>query len=507
MGEQRFALGPFTLDRSGLGLLRDGKAIEVGRRGIELIKALVAASGQIVTKAELLDRAWPDVTVEEGNLAVQIAALRRAMGKRSDGEDWIETVPRVGYRIVVDAVAERLPSLVVLPFANLSGDPEQEYFADGMVDDITTALSRFHFFAVVARSSAFTFKGRTIDVRQVARELDVRYVLEGSIRKAGERLRVTAELADGETGIKLWGETFEGFTAGMFDVQDSITEAVLHLVEPQIRKAEIERARRKRPDSLNAHDLYWRGLAKMHRLGTTALEDYSEAIDLFEKAVALDDGFAPALVYAAWAHEKRLIRGGIAPAGIDDASAAIALARRAVELDQDDGIVLAIAGLVLVTVAGVADGGMVRIRRALSFNPNSLLVANVAGYAYFHGSEFDRSISCYEQAMRLSPVLPDIGWSTNGIARAHLSAGRFDEALVWCERALEIGRDYDFSHCMAAACLVHLGRRDAAMGAVKTVRSLWPELTISKLIGRDGDTEGRDRFLAEGLRQVGLPEA
>ena len=207
------------------------------------------------------------------------------------------------------------PAVAVLPFENLSPDPEQSFLADGVVEEIITALSRFRTFAVVARNSTFAYKGRAMDVRDVARDLGVRYVLEGSVRRSGDKVRVAAQLIEGASGAHLWAEKFEGAVADIFDFQDEITRSVIGLIEPQIRKAEIERARRKRPESLDAWDLYVQALPLVY---SANVPGYTEAIELLDRAIALEPDYAPALAVASWAHERRKTYGGIAPAGVDD---------------------------------------------------------------------------------------------------------------------------------------------------------------------------------------------
>ena len=250
------AFGSFLLDCSRGTLTRDGAPVPLGQRALAVLAALAETPGRTVTKEALLARAWPDTIVEEGNLTVQVAALRKALG---GDQDWILTVPRIGYRFALAAPptsepAPVIPSLAVLPFANLGAHPEQDWFSDGVVDDIITALSRFRSFAVVARSSSFAYKGRAVDVRQVARELGVRYVLEGSVRRAGDTLRITAQLVDGTTGAHLWAERFDGALDEVFAFQDRITADVAFIIEPQIQMAEIERSRRERPGSIAAYD-------------------------------------------------------------------------------------------------------------------------------------------------------------------------------------------------------------------------------------------------------------
>jgi TolB-like protein len=254
MTHARCSFGPFVLDPVCGQLQRNGKSVALGRRGLALLEALFDAEGRIVSKSDLMERGWPGSIVEEGNLTVQIAALRKALGQTPEGQEWIVTVPRVGYRLVRPGAAMKeteapFPVLAVLPFSNLGGDPEQDYFADGVVDDVITALSRFRSFSVIARNSTFAYKGRNVDVRQVAKELGVRYVLEGSIRRAGNQLRITAQLIDGGSGAHLWAQNFDGALDDVFNFQDRITENVATVVEPHIKAAEIERSRRERPGS------------------------------------------------------------------------------------------------------------------------------------------------------------------------------------------------------------------------------------------------------------------
>ena len=232
-------------------------------------------------------------------------------------------------------------SIAVLPFTNMSSDPEQEYFADGIVEDIITALSRFRTFAVVARNSTFAYKGRAVDVRAVARDLGVRYILEGSVRRAGGKVRVTAQLIEGASGAHLWAEKFDGALADIFDIQDEITRSVIGLIEPQVRKAEIERARRKPPESVDAWDLYVQALPLVYGANVPA---YSDAIILLDRALALAPSYVPALALASWAHERRKTYGGIPPPGVDDVATSLALAQRALDADPDDAMAMALLG-------------------------------------------------------------------------------------------------------------------------------------------------------------------
>src|SRR6516225_1882315 len=306
-----YLLGPFRLDAETDTLFRGGEPVSLGHRAVALLRVLVEQRGILVSKDALVEAAWAGLTVEESNLTVQIAALRRVLGEEPGGENWIETLPRRGYRFVgpgsisdqgAVAAASQVnvgspsltlpnqPSIAVLPFQNISGDPEQEYFADGMVEDIIGGLSRIGWLFVIARNSSFTYKGKTVDVKQVGRELGVRYVLEGSVRKAGARVRITGQLVDAMTGGHIWADRFDGVPEDVFDLQDRVTASVVGAIEPRLRRAEIERAGRKPTESLDAYDYFLRGMASLHHLFTR--ESLLEARRLYERATALDPNYA-----------------------------------------------------------------------------------------------------------------------------------------------------------------------------------------------------------------------
>ena len=294
---------------------------------------------------------------------------------------------RVSRRLAQSAsTLPRKPSIAVLPFANMSGDPEQEYFADGMVEDIITALSRFNQLFVIARNSSFTYKGRAVDVRQVAKELGVRFVLEGSVRRAGNKVRITGQLIDAATGAHLWADRFDGALEDVFDLQDKITASVVGAIEPTLRKVEIERARRRPVENLDAYDLYLRALPHVYAFRP---DENLAGLELLRKAIDLDPAYAPALAYAAWCLEQRIVRGW-PPAGDDDRERAIALARRAVAAGSEDAMALVAAGFVLVMVARDYDTGLDAVRRALKLNPGSGFVALLASAALAFGSNRGR---------------------------------------------------------------------------------------------------------------------
>ena len=495
--------GPFVLDRGGTALLRDGKPVDIGQRGLAVLKALIAAEGETVSKTDLMARVWNGMLVEDSNLTVQIAALRRALGADTDGRDWIVTVPRVGYRLTrsdpkhwLDPAA-RVPVIAVMPFANMGRDPDQDYFADGLVEELITALSRFKSFSVIARNAIMGFKNRSIDLRTIGAELGVRYVLEGSVRRSGPKVRVTAQLTSTETGVHLWAERFEGAFADIFEMQDTITSSVIGLIEPQIRTAEIARARRKPPHSLDAYDLYLQALPSIFS-GDAAR--YTEAMRFLERAIAIEPDYAQAMALLSWAHTERCIWN--VDGGPDERAMCIAMARRAIEVGGDDPIVLAMAGSGHMT--GDLDKGLRLARHALALNPNSLIVLNSAGEANKHLGHFAEALACFTRALELSPAAPDNNWSLSGVADCHLGLGRFEEAVRWARRATEAGRPWWVTWFILAASLGHLGRIDEAKAALGQGLQMRPAHTVAKLLGGRKREPWYENWI-EGLLKAGLP--
>ena len=323
----QFLFEDYVLDIDRRELRRGAQQIAVGPQVFDLLVYLVQNRERVVTKDDLLDAIWSGRFVSESNLTTRINAARKAIGDTGEGQRLIRTVPRKGFRFVgvVTCEAENVkdvrgstattpkplplpdkPSIAVLPFDNMSGDREQEYFADGMVEEIITALSRFRQLFVIARNSTFTYKGRAVDVKQVGRELGVRYVLEGSVRRSDNRVRIAAQLIDATTATHLWADRFDSAFENIFDLQDRLTATVVGAVAPQLQQAEIERAKRKPTESLDAYALFSRGMAKLY---PWTLEGTNEALRLFHRAVELDPDFAPAYGMAAYCYLWRKVNG------------------------------------------------------------------------------------------------------------------------------------------------------------------------------------------------------
>jgi adenylate cyclase len=394
------------------------------------------------------------------------------------------------------------PSIAVLPFDNISGDPEQEYFADGIAEDIITALSRVRWFFVIARNSSFAYKGRSIDIRQVSQELGVRYLLEGSVRKAGARVRLSAQLIDGATGNHIWAERFDRQLVDIFDLQDELTQTIAGAIEPALSHAERQRVKAKRPESLDAWDVYQQGMSHLHRR-TEA--DLAEAANLFGRAIEADPGLVSA--YAA-ASECRFFQivGGFADGTAAAREAGLEYARKAVELDQQDAGARYALGRIYI-VRREHELAIPELKRAIEFNPSYAWAHFALGMAYATSGRPEEGIAPIEAAMRLSPHDPYLGQFMVHIGSAYLFMGEAERAKEWAERALREPNIQWSRYALLISALGHLGRPEAAQRAIAAVLELRPEITVGAVgawwpIADDGTRD----ILLEGLRRAGLPE-
>jgi adenylate cyclase len=398
------------------------------------------------------------------------------------------------------------PSIAVLAFNNMSGDPEQDYFADGVVEDIITALSRFKALFVIARNSSFTYKGRAVDVKQVGRDLGVRYVLEGSVRKAANRVRITGQLIDTATGAHIWADRIDGGLDDIFDLQDQVTASVVGAIAPAMEKAEIERAKRKPTESRDAYDYYLLGIAATHSVFEGTEDAVSEALRLFYRAIELDPNYASAYGMAAWCHVLRKNYGWMH----DDAHSIAEverLARQAARLAKNDAVALYTGGFALARLLGHLDAGAALIDRALALDPNLAAAWHLSGWVKIYLGEPEMAVERMAHAMRLNPLDPLIFGMQNGTAAAHFLAGRYDAASSWAEKALQQNSNYLPGIRMAAASHALSGRLVQAQKALTRMRQIDPELRISNLAELVPFRATKDyaRYV-EGLRKAGLPE-
>ncbi len=395
------------------------------------------------------------------------------------------------------------PSIAVLAFENMSGDPEQEYFADGIVEEIITALSRMRSLFVIARNSSFSYKGRSVNVRQVGRELGVRYVLEGSVRKAGSRLRIAGQLIDAETGAHLWADRFDGTLDDVFDLQDQVTANVVGAIAPRMEAAEIDRIRSKPTESLDAYDHYLRGMAGLHKWSR---EGNDQALLHFYRAIELDPGYAAAHGLAARTYVQRNAGGWIGDHAHDVAEAE-RLARRAVELGPDDAVALCTAGFALADLVGDIDDGDAFTEKALGLNPNLAWAWLYSGWVKAYAGNAELAIERIARAKRLSPSDPQDFSIQTAMAFARFIAERYDDALACAESAIRDKPNNRLPACIAAASAALAGRQGEARKAMDLVRRLDPDLRIANVAAVQvfGRPEDFSRW-TDGLRKAGLPE-
>lgn len=526
----RLGFADYVLDADRRELTHGSGAVAIGPQAFDVLLYLVLNRERVVSKCDLLESVWKGRIVSESTLTSHINAVRRAIGDDGEAQRWVRTIARKGFRFVGDvkeqpAVTETdqacpgneagshenlspspalpdEPSIAVLPFLNLSGDPEQDYFTDGVVEDVIAALSRVRWLFVIARNSSFTYKGRSVDVRQVGRDLGVRYVLEGSLRKAADRVRISGQLIDAASGAHLWAEHFEGNLDNIFELQDRLAEAVAGAIAPQLQRAEIERAKRKPTNSLSAYDYYLRGMASLHR-GTQQAID--EALPAFRKAIALDDEYASAYGLAAWCYFWRKVNGW-STEGEREIAEGTRLARAAIEFGKDDAVALARGGHALAHLTGDVDGGMALVDRALVLNPNLAAAWFLGAFLRVWRGDPDEAIERFTHAVRLSPLDPEMYRMQAGVAMAYLLAARPDAAAVWAEKACRELPTFLVAIAILAAAHAKAGRNDDARTAMKQVRKLNPELRLSTLaqwlpFQREQDLA----VFADGLRDAGLP--
>ncbi|MER8908153.1 adenylate cyclase [Mesorhizobium sp. M0854] len=398
------------------------------------------------------------------------------------------------------------PSIAVLPFQNLGGDVEQEYFADGMVEDIVTALAHFRHLFVVARNSSFTYRGRSVDIKQVGRELGVRYVVEGSVRRAGDRLRIAGQLIDTSTGAYLWADRFDGTLAEVFDLQDQVASSIVGAITPKMEEAEIERAKRKPTESLDAYDYYLRGLAAFDRT-ITSRSAIDDALRLFMKAIDRDPEFAIAHARAARCYATRKSNGWMVDRA-EEIAEATRLARRAVELGRDDAIALSYGGYVLGYVGGDLDDSAACIDRALALNPNLAAALGVSSWVRACLGEPGKAIEHAALAMRLSPLDPRLfAWQFN-TGLAHFCAGHYDDAVAWAGKSLRHQPNYVSAMRVVAAGHALAGRLTEAQQMMARLCEFDPSLRLSNLaevLPPFYRPDDRSRYI-EGLRKAGLPD-
>jgi len=511
----------YSLDTERRELRRDADAISLQPQVFDLLEYLIRNRERVVSKDDLIAGIWGGRIVSESALITRINAARAAIGDSGAEQRSIRTLPRKGVRFVADVREQRAPdagaaavvqsglplpdrpSIAVLPFQNLSGDPGQDYLADGVVDEIITALSRFRQLFVIARNSSYTYKGKSVDVKQVGRELGVRYLLEGSVRKSASRVRITAQLVDAVRGTHLWADRIDGTFDDIFDLQDQVTENVVGSIAPKIEQAEIERTKHKPTDRLDAYDCYLQAMMYFHRWTGESIND---ALRLFYRAIELDPGFASAHGLAAWCFVRRRLSGWMeAPAR--EMAELERLARRASELAGDDAVALFSAGWALVQTSAYAEAGAAMIDRALTLNPNIPAAWLVGGWTKIYLGEAQTAIAYFVRAIRLNPLDPLIARMHTGVAAAQFLVGHYMEAAVSAEAALRQHPDDLPLLRVAAASHALADQAPDAKRNLARICHLVPALRLSEVAKLAPCRRPEDvaRYV-DGMRRAGLPE-
>jgi TolB-like protein/Flp pilus assembly protein TadD len=516
----RYLFEEYAFDTDRRELHRGADVVSVAPQVFDLLDYLIRNRERVVSKDDLIHAIWSGRAVSDAALTTRLNVARTAIGDSGERQRLIKTVPRKGFRFVGevreardaagpnpgDAAPESAPalpdkpSIAVLPFENMSGDPEQEYFADGMVEEIITALSRFKSLFVIARNSSFTFKGRAVDIKEVGRRLGVRYVLEGAVRKASGKVRITGQLIDALTGAHIWADRFERDLTDVFALQDEVTVAVVSTIGPKLFQAETEMATRRRPENLTAYDFFVRARQQYYLF---TREGVAEGLRLAHRALELDPRFGLAAALAGLRHMHNVVFGyAIDPRF--DRNEAVRLSRLALSIDDSDPDTLAIAAIISAFMVGDSESEIEMADRAVALNPNSYVAWGARGHVYKIAGVPEEAVLSFERAMRLSPVDPQLHTTLVGMGLAFIELGRFDEAIVAGKKAQRLNPSFATAYRCLASAFAHLGRDDEAREAAARVLETDPAFTISAWIARGGQSNAK--LLIDGLRKAGLPE-
>jgi TolB-like protein len=510
----------FALDGERRELRRAGDLVPLEPKVFDLLAYLIAHRDRVVPRDELISSVWDGRIVSESAMASCINAVRTAVGDSGEEQRLIKTLPRKGIRFVGPTQEERpasppelpstgtdhglalpaKPSIAVLPFQNISSDPEQEYFADGMVEDIISGLSRIRWLFVTARNSCFVYKGTAIDVKRVGRELGVRYVLEGSVRKVGNRVRITTQLVEAETGSHIWAERYDRLLDDIFTLQDEITMSVIGAIEPNLRKAEIDRVKRKRPDSLDAYDFTLRALPYTY---SHIHQEAEVAIPLLEKALELEPDYAAAHAALAWCYHFRFSRATFRE---EDRAAAVRHAHAAVDHGSDDATALGIAGFVISLDEHDQPTALDVFEQALALSNSNIFALCCSALILSFMGKTELAIERAERALRLSPFDSLNYLSNNALAISYFLDGRHQEAHDAARRAIKLNSRFSVCYLFLVVAFVGLERTQEAKEAAQRVLALDPTFRVSRFARTVGFEPKVFTRLAQAWHSAGLPD-
>ncbi len=516
----RYLFEEYAFDTDRRELHRGADVVSVAPQVFDLLDYLIRNRERVVSKDDLIHAIWSGRAVSDAALTTRLNVARTAIGDSGERQRLIKTVPRKGFRFVGevreardaaglnpgDAAPESAPalpdkpSIAVLPFENMSGDPEQEYFADGMVEEIITALSRFKWLFVIARNSSFTFKHKAVDVKEVGRRLGVRYVLEGSVRKAAGKVRITGQLIDATTGANIWADRFERDLIDIFALQDEVAVAVVSAIQPKLLQTEIAMATQRRPENLTAYDFFLRAMQQSY---LTTREGVAEAIRLFHRALELDPRFGRAAAPAGLCHMQNVVWGYSTDPQFDRKEA-VRLSCLALSIDDGDPDTLTWASAISAFMVGDCEGAIELADRAVALNPNAFNAWSGRGWVYRTAGRPEEAVRSFERANRMSPVDPRLHITLAGMGYAFIELRRFDDALIAGKKGQRQNPSYSGAYRCLASAFAHLGREPEAREAAAHLLEVDPAFTISSWIARGGQSNAK--LLTEGLRKAGLPE-
>ena len=513
-----FSFAGYVLDlRRGL-LRRAGSQVELRPKAFHLLSYLVQNAGRVLSKDEIFKTIWPGLTVSEDSLTQCIGEIRKTL-ESGGAAATIKTVPRRGYMFEESALATPTtgvepialatpngagkPSIAVMPFRNLSANPDENYFADGIVDELTTALGHFRQIIVISRNSAFSLKGESIDVPDVGDALGVRYVLHGSVRKSGDRLRITAQLTDALDRKQLWAEHYDGEHSDVFALQDQVTRKVIGAIAPRMLEADLERLRRWRPENLGAYDLYLRARQNLRQMTRQSNEN---ALALIEHALELEPDYAAAAGLGAWACTIWAAQGWDSEA-LEHKQRGLELAARAMAADPDDSDALSYAGYAIGFLDGQLEAGLQALERAIALNPNNTLALTNAGWLKSYLGEAAEAIMYFNEAKSLSPSDTGLYRLNTGMAWALISQDDFAHAIEAAQDARESNPNYVPALRAHASALALIGRLEDARKVIGDILHLDPSASITSHANRMAATKfGKFEPMLRGLRLAGLPE-
>ena len=524
-----YLFGDCTFDTERRELRRGGANVEMEPQVFDLLEFLIRQRDRVVTRDDVLEAVWHGRIVSKSTLSSRINAARTAIGDDGASQRLIRTLPRKGLRFVgevredqdrppidltpaarpddlaeskrVDTFVTDGPSIAVLPFTNMSGDPESDYFADGMAEEIITALARCGGILVIARNSSFIYKGKAVDVRQVGRELGVGYVLEGSVRRSEDRLRITAQLIETSAGTHLWADRFDGGLSDVFGLQDHIADTAAAIIEPRLRFAEVERVRRRPTNNMDAYELWLRAVWCASEFSP---ESMRAALAYLDQAIELDRSYGLAMASSAYYQALCRLQGWAQPSA-DDIARAVGFASDAVEIAREDPNVLWQSAFAIWHFEQDAPRALELFRRALLRNPSSAIALAMAGWVEAANGDPKRGRALIERSHRLSPRHPRGWFMATAMAIACVADRDYPTAIGWAEKAVAQNSRFAIALRVLAVALVNDGQIDRAKSIVARVLQNEPKLTISELSLRLPPVPLRVVFV-DSLRKAGLPD-